>query len=130
MKPTIVINYTLNPQNIDFHLGFNIANQEAKLFAEIQDGEIKEAIEGSFQNLNLRGGFLLGRISRLKGIKRLSIDQDSLSVEIADNFSIPEIVDLIVRAIQFVVPPEIQNRARVFVDREYHILNKYNQPRD
>ncbi len=126
MKPTIVVNYTLNPQSIDFHLGFNIATQEAKLFAEIQDGEIKESLEGSFQNLNLRGGFLLGRVGSLEGVKRITIEQDSLSIEIADGFSIPEIVDLIVSTLKFVIPPEVQNRARVFVDREYHILNKYN----
>jgi hypothetical protein len=130
MRPTIVVNYTLNPQCVDFHLGFNIANQEAKLFAEIQDGEIKESLEGSFQNLNLRGGFLLGRVGSLKGIKRITIEQDCLSVEIADSFSIPVIVDLIVSTLQFVIPPEVQNRARVFVDRKYHILNKYNQPHD
>jgi len=130
MKPSIVVDQTCNPQIVDFHLGFNIAKDEAKIFAEVQDGEIKETPADSFEKLNLRGGFLLGRISGFKGVKRIAIDQDSLGIEVEEGFNIPEIVNKVVTNIIFVIPPRIQHRATVFVDRTYHILNSYNQSRE
>ena len=130
MRPIIVVNRPPNPLCIDFHLGFNITRDNSYVHINVKEGELELAIKNSFEGLNKRGGYLVGRISCIPGIEAISLATYELNIRIEEGYNFDEIEESVVKALQFVIPPKRKFRAAVFVDNRYHIFSKYNKPHD